>query len=362
MKRQRIEIENGTLDIGVIRERMSLHNLLGFASRENPKRGFLFVSKVLGKHIPVTPSVMRMTYDLLASQIENDASTFVVGMAETAVGLGAGFADSLAKAQNKKVYYQHTTRYKCNRQIWFTLDESHSHAVDHICYLPESELLNYIVNCERLILVDDEISTGRTLKLLGDQIIAKMKHVKEVIIVSLVNWLDEEKRTHYKQWQIPVQYVSLLDGTFEFQARSDLNIALPKNVDKDLTNKPYRDDLGRFAIEMPFNGQVPLLDITQPRTVIGDGEHLYLPFLAAESAEKRGGNIVFQSTTRSPIMLGNEINTKESFRIDLRDIEHYIYNLQDSQRLPVVFLEDEPSRTEHQLAKRFPVSEGEKLQ
>lgn len=32
-----------------------LEDLLGFAQRINPKRAFLFVSKVLGRHIPVAP-------------------------------------------------------------------------------------------------------------------------------------------------------------------------------------------------------------------------------------------------------------------------------------------------------------------
>ncbi len=340
---------------------MPLDDLLGFASRENPKRGFLFVSKILGKHVPVKPSTMRATYDLLVSQLRSDSSTFVVGMAETATGLGAGFADSLARVQSREVYYQHTTRYDCNRPVWFTLDESHSHAVDHIFYQPEPELLGAISNCERLILVDDEISTGRTLKLLGDMVIPKMRYIKEVVIVSLVNWLKEEKRSLYGLWGIPVKYVSLLDGSFEFQAKPNLNISLPTKVDNALTAKPYREDLGRFAIKMPFEGHIPELDVTEPRTVIGDGEHLYLPFLAAELAENRGGNVIFQSTTRSPIMLGNAIKTKEAFRVDSRDVEHYIYNLQSEERVPVLFLEDEVARAEHQLAIRFPVLENEQL-
>lgn len=36
-----------------------LEDLLDFAQRINPKRAFLFVSKVLGRHIPVAPSTMR---------------------------------------------------------------------------------------------------------------------------------------------------------------------------------------------------------------------------------------------------------------------------------------------------------------
>ncbi|WP_052771921.1 phosphoribosyltransferase domain-containing protein [Vibrio mexicanus] len=201
MHTESIEIKNGTLDISVHSQKLALNELLDFASRENPKRGFLFVSKVLGKHIPVKPNMMRKTYDLLASDLFEDVSTFMVGMAETATGLGAGVADSLARKQKRDVYYQHTTRHECNKPIWFTLDESHSHAVDHILYEPDSRLFGQILSCERLVLVDDEISTGRTLGLLGTKLLNRLPNVKEVVIVSLVNWLGEKDHSQYADWR-----------------------------------------------------------------------------------------------------------------------------------------------------------------
>ena len=39
-----------------------LTDLFDIAERRNPKRAFLFVSKVLGRHIPVSPQVMRNVY------------------------------------------------------------------------------------------------------------------------------------------------------------------------------------------------------------------------------------------------------------------------------------------------------------
>ena len=62
-----ITLPRGTLDLTyqtnmVVSNRDSerddsyqLKDLLGFAQRINPKRAFLFVSKVLGRHIPVAP-------------------------------------------------------------------------------------------------------------------------------------------------------------------------------------------------------------------------------------------------------------------------------------------------------------------
>lgn len=66
-----------------------LADLFDIAERRNPKRAFLFVSKVLGRHIPVSPRVMRQVYKQLASQLLGKLSgpAVFIGMAETAVGL-----------------------------------------------------------------------------------------------------------------------------------------------------------------------------------------------------------------------------------------------------------------------------------
>ncbi|MDO5769772.1 MAG: phosphoribosyltransferase domain-containing protein, partial [Psychrobacter sp.] len=70
-----------------------LDDLLGFAQRINPKRAFLFVSKVLGRHIPVAPSTMRRAFTDLANMLPDHSGLnklpepiLVIGMAETAVG------------------------------------------------------------------------------------------------------------------------------------------------------------------------------------------------------------------------------------------------------------------------------------
>lgn len=74
-----------------------LEDLLGFAQRINPKRAFLFVSKVLGRHIPVAPSIMRDAFTDLANLVPNNLPEpiLVIGMAETAVGLSAGVHQAL---------------------------------------------------------------------------------------------------------------------------------------------------------------------------------------------------------------------------------------------------------------------------
>ncbi|TXR27968.1 phosphoribosyltransferase, partial [Ectopseudomonas mendocina] len=52
----RAQLKRGLLEVKVDDAVLPPANLFGFAERRNPKRAFLFVSKVLGRHIPVRPS------------------------------------------------------------------------------------------------------------------------------------------------------------------------------------------------------------------------------------------------------------------------------------------------------------------
>src|SRR5262249_47508714 len=65
----RVSLRSGTLTLCVERAEMGLHELCGYASRRSRKRGFVFVSKVLGKHYPVRPRVMDEVYTRLASKL-----------------------------------------------------------------------------------------------------------------------------------------------------------------------------------------------------------------------------------------------------------------------------------------------------
>ena len=61
---KRIELPNGILHVTAQPDAVDIDELCGFAARINPKRGFLFVSKVLGRHIPVsvhTPRAIVLT-------------------------------------------------------------------------------------------------------------------------------------------------------------------------------------------------------------------------------------------------------------------------------------------------------------
>src|SRR3546814_12207649 len=84
----KIELSTGTLEL-VIEHAAELDAFCDFAARANPKRGFLIVSKVLGRHLPASPNAMRGAMDELGQKLPADLPGPIVflGMAETATAL-----------------------------------------------------------------------------------------------------------------------------------------------------------------------------------------------------------------------------------------------------------------------------------
>lgn len=100
----------GTLKVTPTGGTIALDELFDVAERRNPKRAFLFVSKVLGRHIPVKPSVMRAVYQQLAALFPacDQGPVLFIGMAETAVGFGAGVFDEVRGNVSDPVYLTST--------------------------------------------------------------------------------------------------------------------------------------------------------------------------------------------------------------------------------------------------------------
>ncbi|WP_250281138.1 MULTISPECIES: phosphoribosyltransferase family protein [unclassified Frankia] len=142
-----------------------LDAMVGLALRRNPRRAHLLVSRVLGKHLPVRPARSVAAGHLLAARVRADqraaggdaaaVAPLVLGYCETATSLGHTVADGLAGCD-----YLHTTRRVVpGATTLLDFDEAHSHATFHWLMPSDPEL----VRAPRpLVLVDDELSTGRT--------------------------------------------------------------------------------------------------------------------------------------------------------------------------------------------------------
>lgn len=352
-------IPGGTLHILPRLELLSLDELLGFASRANPRRPYLFVSKVLGRHIPCRPSRMRETYRLLVREISNVLGpVWVIGLAETATGLAGGLADSLAREHYRTdVVFQHTTRLELFCPLLAAFEETHSHAPSHLLHLPHSDLLRFSLYAQTLVLVDDEISTGQTIEKLGHAVLSWMPNINRLVIVSLVNWLDTGTReaidsrliTGFSR-SLRIDWVSLFDGSYMFEPSEDYHPAvLPANVESSRPSKRPRSDLGRRGRVIPAGGLVysglESIDVENHHkiAVVGTGECALEPFLLAEILENAGHDVTVQCTTRSPILLGGAItSTLPCLDPYGQGVGYYLHNPPSPYTLNILVYERNP--------------------
>jgi hypothetical protein len=133
------------------------------ALRRNPRRAHLLVSLLLGKHVPVPVATLLDAAAGLAAEVRaalDGAEPFVVGFAETATALGHAVA-AAAGPGGTQASYAHTTRRPVPPDLQaLAFLEEHSHAVDQGLAVRDEEPLR---DPHRpLVLVDDELSSGRT--------------------------------------------------------------------------------------------------------------------------------------------------------------------------------------------------------
>tara|TARA_R110001583_G_scaffold49730_3_gene155696 strand:+ start:3928 stop:5007 length:1080 start_codon:yes stop_codon:yes gene_type:complete len=315
----------GDISLHTDNKRECLDNILSFACRENPKRHFIIINKLIGRYTPTAPKVMRETYEQLVDQIKAGESSYVVSLAEAATGLGAGVADSLSKRQ-KNVFFQHTTRQKVDAELWFSIDEQHSHAVSHLFYKPKSDLLKAISQVKRLIIVDDEITTGQTIKKLLNKLVSYLPNLEEIVITSIINLGGAESLLKTSDFGLPIRYVSLIDADLSIKINPQFKPKLPNNVDTELSTSKASSAVGRLGLEMPYEKDLNEIESSNSTIVIADGEHQYIPFLLAEKLEESGVDVLIQSINRSPILPCNIIQNQYKIVTESSTSEHYLYN------------------------------------
>ncbi|ARU54689.1 phosphoribosyl transferase family protein [Oleiphilus messinensis] len=338
-----IQLPAGELEITVFNALSPLEQLLTFGSRQNPKRKYLFISKILGKYIPCRPESMRDSYVKLANsiqpEIESSGPVWVMGVAETATALGAGVAQELQQLSESDVFYSHTTRYRLPSDVAFSITEVHSHAPAHIVYELETHFPCEAV--QSVVLVDDEVSTGNTLRQLTEALQLRLPELRNVFWVSLVNWLSPKQKQAIQAGfpQVTLHFIELLSGAYRFEDNGAFNPGLPRNTAIDISNVENRDDTGRLGLWTNNGPQARFstpaghlidpgnLHQNEKYVVIGTGEFTYFPFLFAETMEKQGLDVLFQSTARSPVLPGGPIKSKQSFLDEAHGAVFYLYNL-----------------------------------
>lgn len=373
-----IDLPTGQLAIQVHRSDWPLGELCGFAARYNKARGYLFVSKVLGKHCPVRPLVMNRVHEQLAAKLTAlnlSGPTVVVAMAETATGLGHGVFEACIRQQPRADWlFLHTTRYALSRPVAFSLTEEHCHAKDHLVYEPASDEGQAILqSAENMVFIDDEMSTGKTMLNLGRAFLNRVPGVKRMVLASIKCWVDSDARTRlFEDFPLPVDVVSLLEGSFLFNPAPGMERPMP--LFKSEGNWLPKDDIiirnyGRlgctsaeclpgsaalFTQEAELRQQRGLLALERdkPVLVLGTGEFTHLPYKLARLLEEEGFDVTFQSTTRTPIEPGHDIATFLHFVDNYHDgIDNFLYNVfpNSSGRQTVICYETSPLPPEHDL-------------
>lgn len=341
----RVELATGTLDFHVRRSAFAPEALTDFAARNNPRRGFLFVSKVLGKHWPVRPSLMQRTHRELAASVaarSPQGPFFVIGMAETATALGRGVFEELAAlpaCAGEESVYCHTTRYRLARCEALSFSEEHSHASRHWLHLPQEAADRAVLHEARtLVLVDDEMSTGKTLCNMVAVLASRMPRLECVFVVTLMDMAGQEGQERIRQnMPCATHFVSLLEGSYAFQRHAQMPPSAAARSEGDDQDKdhllPHAG--GRTGVR-PGGGPVLHFDrslLRGPRLlVLGTGEFMYEPYRLALALEAEGWDVRFQATTRSPVLLGNAIRSTLSFEDNYGEhIDNFLHNVADAQ-------------------------------
>lgn len=335
---------------------LDINNYLSVALRNNKKRKFLFVSKNLGKHIPVDPKKVDELGFLVAKSYKNkyrnykNEKQFVIGFAETATCLSHSFFNYLESAE----YFIHTTREEIKELKKLEFLEEHSHAMEQNLYIDN---LKDIQNLDEVILVDDEITTAKTCINMISKI-QKCFKVKKFVIASILNWIDEERNKEIqetaKKLGCSIEFVYLFNGDFEFlmdNEPKDKIIKVDDNISKAVINninldfeeyfgyKKYSLYTGRFGMDRQMQNK--LLEIINRESkklipenkdsnvlCLGIEEFMYIPMMLSKNIE---GNVFFHSTTRSPIIPefndNYPINEKYSFESFYNNNINFIYNL-----------------------------------
>ncbi len=334
-----VELPTGTLSLSVDRALWPLDALCDFATRRNPKRAFLIVSKVLGRHIPAAPSLMRQSMRDLAAQVPSDlpGPVLVVGLAETAICLGQGVYEELGRRPGWDCLYVHSTRQKVDAALLCRFEEPHSHASAHLIYRPERFKLEAV---RSLVLVDDEISTGTTLANLAGALAEHLPSLERIVAASLTDW--SAGRDWLDRMPRPASSASLLSGRMSWQSNGaalDIEASAFASTAPKLGTLDQRRNFGRLGWRgEPLPLPDPQLPAGAPLRVVGTGEFTYPAFLLAERLEQAGHDVVMHSTTRSPALPGGAIRHVLDFRDNYApDIANFLYNCEPaSPRLSLI--------------------------
>ena len=339
-----VTLPTGVMTVQADAGPFELDALIGFAARANARRGFLFLSKVLGKHWPVTPRLMRAIHTELATRVPADlpGPLVFIAMAETAIGLGQGVFEAWKTAHpEREALFLHTTRYHVGDAPILEFEEAHSHAPRQFLHQPAGAALQAILRSARsLVLVDDEASTGNTFLNLTAACRALNPALERVHLAAITNFMGcAANQALSGRFGLPVTVGAALSGAYEFTAGQLQSAAGAAQLFESHTDRGASACFGRLGVERPLSQPAALAERLRPSIaphervlVLGTGEFMHMAFLLGLALEAGGVNVAVQSTTRSPILQWGAVSHILTFPDNYGEgVENFIYNVAPGQ-------------------------------
>lgn len=338
----------------------SIDDLVRLAKRDNNNiRPYLYVNPIQGKHIPTDPEDTMMMCRTLANMVKAAYPSdrlFVIGFAETATGIAAGVCHYL----DNVVYYQNTTREQADNEEYLYFTESHSHATDQM--LRTNSIDHCFENVDRIIFIDDEVTTGNTICKLVDRLedkcgISKIKYS----IASILNSMTNFRVNQLEDKGIECLFIS--DLPFEYKKNSIMDISYEKdrdtlckademenvdcvefdtkaNVRSTISFYEYESEINRFVSKIE---KIIGYEHYGRLLVLGTEECMYPAIRLGEILKKDGvaETVKVHATTRSPIIASCEDGYPLNHRYQIRSVydkerDTYVYNLKKYDKVIVV--------------------------
>ena len=340
-------------------------DLVRIAKRENNnKRKYLVVNKLQGKHIPVSGKVAFSMFDELAESIKTaytDEKLLLVGFAETATAIGARLAVDLNS------YYMQTTREQIDGVEYLFFTESHSHATEQ--KLIKNDVDSVIDEIDRIVFVEDEVTTGNTIMKIIDIIEKLYPNKVKFAVASLLNGMDEEALNRYKERDIAIYYLvktdhstytDIADG-FKGDGKyidkntsrhsvcvEDNSVGNYQNARRLVTGEEYDSACESLFTDIMLK-EKDKLESCNDILVIGTEEFMYPALYVASRLEDNEFNVRCHSTTRSPIVTSSEEDYPVQKRFELAslyddDRKTFIYDLKKYDC--VIIITDSTNNTE----------------
>lgn len=336
-------LPTGLLEVDLHQGVDELDALLGFAARANAKRGFLFLSKVLGKHWPVRPARMLDVHARLAAGVPQAAGPVLfIAMAETAVGLGQGVFEAWLRANpGREALFLHTTRYRVGSGAIIEFEEAHSHAPRQFLHMPagarEQALL---LAATTIVLVDDEASTGNTFVNLAQACLRLNPSIARVHLAVITNFMGQAATAGLAaRFGLPTTMGALVEGEYRFEAADVPVDAAPAQRFDAQAERGASTAFGRLGLARALRAPDALahrlaneIAPNEKVLVLGTGEFMHASTLLGAALEGRGLDVVVQSTTRSPILTWGAVSHALTFPDNYGEgIANFLYNVAPGQ-------------------------------